>query len=320
MDVGFIGVGNIAGKHLENVHSAANARVAAVCDINEETAIEVAQTYEARAYTDYRSFYEKEKLDAVIVSIPPFAHEGQEIEAAKRGIPLFVEKPVTLNIEEAESIATHIDEASIVNQVGYVLRYDELTEKAQELLSDTEIGSAVGKYCYPGPPDVSWWRNRNKSGGQIIEQSTHLFDTLRYLIGDVRRVAAMGERSFFQSIDFPDTTGVVLEHSDGTISQVLSSLAVRDKVFELHVLGPDVDLSIDFIDRKLSGVVENEEIAFQSDQDPFRIEIESFLNAVESSDPTRAERSDYSNAIKTLNLTIAVDESASTNSFVQVRD
>src|SRR5437764_564245 len=93
---GFLGVGGMASIHLRNLATMEGVTLAAVCDVAEGRAEEVGRQYGATAYTDITAMLDGERLDALYVGVPPFAHTSQELAAIERGVHLFVEKPVAL--------------------------------------------------------------------------------------------------------------------------------------------------------------------------------------------------------------------------------
>jgi predicted dehydrogenase len=103
--IGFIGAGGIARQHLRNLREIPGADVVAVCDVARERAEEVAGEWGARPYADYREMVDGTPLDALYVCVPPFAHDGQELLAAERGIPFLVEKPLEIGTAYAERVA-----------------------------------------------------------------------------------------------------------------------------------------------------------------------------------------------------------------------
>src|SRR5690348_13080218 len=104
--LGFVGTGGIAQAHLEALAKLEGVRIGAVCDVVEERARAVADRFGSAVYTDYVPMLERERLDGLYVCLAPFAHRPRpdgtpppEILAAERGVHLFVEKPVCLDLE-----------------------------------------------------------------------------------------------------------------------------------------------------------------------------------------------------------------------------
>ena len=111
--LGFIGSGGNAGRHMRDLATIEGTELVAFCDVVLEKAENAAKKYEGSAYEDYNEMLEKEKLDAVYISIPPFAHSGPERAVIKTGLPMFVEKPVHMNLNDAREIARMVEEAGV---------------------------------------------------------------------------------------------------------------------------------------------------------------------------------------------------------------
>lgn len=318
MDVAFIGAGSIAAKHRENLQSFSNVSITAVCDIDEQVATSVAKEHDASAYIDHECLYENERLDAVFLVVPPFARTDQDAMAVERDIALFAEKPVGLSTDRTEAVRSQIEAAGIVNQAGYVLRFSEVVERARELVSPENISLAEGRYFYPDVPEAAWWRERAKSGGQVIEQSTHMFDLVRYLFGDVNRISATGSNRHVEAVDFSDTTIATVHHDSGVVSQIESSISTPVRALDLRILGPEVDLTIDLLENELYGTAHGEDVDFMSDVDPFHRELEAFVAAVSNGEQNLVARSSYAEAVETLRLTLAVNRSLDKSEHISV--
>src|SRR2546421_4608436 len=145
MKIAMIGVGGIAGNYRGSLKGLGQP-VTAVCDVNAERARQVAAEEGAQSYTDHRELLEKEKPDAVFVAIPPFAHTTQVSDAAKAGCALFVAKPIALDVATARPIAETVARSGVINQVGYMARYADITDRARQLVGDREIGMLVGRF------------------------------------------------------------------------------------------------------------------------------------------------------------------------------
>ena len=95
------------------------------------------------AYTDHTEMLQKEKLDVVFTCIPPGAHTTQVADAAAAGAALFVAKPVAQDLETAQHARDAITTAGVINQVGYMARYSDITAKAKALVGDRKLAHGV---------------------------------------------------------------------------------------------------------------------------------------------------------------------------------
>lgn len=311
-NIGFIGVGGIAQPHLDNLDEIDGASVTAVCDIDEEAARQAAEPREAAIYADHERMYEErgDELDAVYICLPPFAHTTQETMAAERGIHFLVEKPIALSVEKAHEIEDAVEENGVMAHVSYESRYNPLTEYIKEVVEDRQIAliDALVRSPVPGTP---WWGVKEKSGGQVVEMSTHQFDLIRHFAGEVERVVGYGSHEIVDEIDFEDATAAIMEHENGTVSHVSSTAAAPDWSSKgIHSIVGD-SLRLDWNGNRLTGIVDGTEIEKEADADNHRLEDQAFVEAIRNEDPNPL-KCPYSDAVRSLELTLAVQESLDT--------
>lgn len=333
LSVGFIGAGGIASIHLETLDAAVDGgltgcdgetvsvELTAVADVDTSRAQEVAKPRGATTYVDGVALIEEESVDAVVVAVPPFAHGEYERAAAGAGVDLFVEKPLGLDTDAVRETGRHVTEAGILAQVGYVCRYARITERTLELLDCRTVGHVDSTYWAP-MPETSWWRERARSGGQIVEQSTHVYDLHRYLAGDVTEATGSGTDGLLAGgIDFQDSTSVTMNHESGAVSHVSSACASPEFRFEVRVAAEDAVLELNYAEHTLTGTVDGESVSYEGDGDWYRREFEAFLRAAAGSDSTGGTessiptsrgdvRSDFADATETLSLTLGAREAA----------
>ncbi|WP_114579333.1 Gfo/Idh/MocA family protein [Saliphagus sp. LR7] len=306
--IAFIGSGGIAEwQHFDTLEEIDSAKVVGICDIDETAANEAAERFDAKVFTDHETLLDELTLDAVFICLPPFAHENQEIMAAERGINLFVEKPIALTNEKARTIREAIEANDVVSQVGYNWRYAPAVDRARELLEGRTIEYIDGRFWggVPGGED-HWWRHQARSGGQVVEQATHNFDMVRFLAGDVKRLYAAGADRVSDLVDFSDVTSTTMTHESGAVSHVSTSCIAEDGDSRLEVIADGATLTIS--QNEIHGSIDGDEIHEEFEANPYVTEVKSFLEAVETNDDSKI-RAPYSDATKTLALTLAVTES-----------
>ncbi|HEY3079589.1 MAG TPA: Gfo/Idh/MocA family oxidoreductase [Chloroflexota bacterium] len=320
--VGFIGVGGVAQVHLRALEAIDGARIVAACDANPEAAQSTARRYDGcRAFDDHRAMLDEAELDAVYVCLPPGAHTGQEIDVAEHGLPLFVEKPVGLDLALVRRTRDVLERQGILSSVGYNWRYLDVTDAARAEMSGRSAALAVG-YWVSGLPGSAWWRAREQSGGQVVEQTTHIFDLCRYLVGEVRRVFAGGSRGQFAEIpgyNIDDASAATLVFHGGAVGMVASSdLAPRGyQNIGLHLFSRELVLEIGSTRLRVVRAGRLEEV--QSATSAYQLEDRVFVQAVARGDRS-AIRCDYADATRTLELTLAVDRSIQTGEPVALAD
>lgn len=308
--IGFVGTGNIANSHMRSLAEIPEAEMVAFCDVVEEKALTAATTYEGKAYTKYEDMYDNEALDAVYICVPPFAHQMQELAAIERGLPIFVEKPVATRMELARTIESAIQDKNLISAVGYHWRYMDTTERAIAQLGEEPVGFALGAWM-GGMPGVSWWRVLAESGGQIVEQTTHIFDLARHLLGEVESVHAFARTGLIEDVenyDVHDASITNLRFKNGTVASITSAcmLSAGGHV-GLDLYQQDQVLRLVHRALTIENAAGSETIELANN--PTQAEDRTFLQAVQSGDAA-AIRCDYAEAVKTLELTLAATQSA----------
>src|SRR5215207_7063996 len=223
--VGFVGAGGIARRHIENLLGFSDVRIVAICDPMGERAEAAAARAGAKGYGDHCAMLDREELDAIYICTPPFAHGEPERACIERKLPFFVEKPIAADLETAEAIARDVVRSALVTGVGYHWRYLDITERATELLAANPARLITGYWLDLTPPPV-WWTKEAYSGGQVVEQTTHIFDLARVLVGEVEEIyAAAGrtERADYPECDISEASTAALRFETGAVGSISST-------------------------------------------------------------------------------------------------
>jgi predicted dehydrogenase len=217
INVGLIGLGAIHEAHVDGYQRCADARVAAVCDVDADLAQRKARLYGARMYTDYRELLASGGIDAVDIMLPHSLHEVVASAAVKQGKHVLVEKPLAPSsaaiirlIDLAEvtgrtlAVAENTRFVSAYAAIDAVLRSDLIG--TPQVVRTLICGSEVSRLANGG----TWKGNRNGSGGGVImDAGVHSFYLIRWLFGQVKLLHAHAERRIEASEveDFAVVTG-----------------------------------------------------------------------------------------------------------------
>ncbi|RLE90067.1 MAG: gfo/Idh/MocA family oxidoreductase [Thermoprotei archaeon] len=322
--IGFIGCGGIAGVHASYLSTMREVDLVAFCDIIRERAESMANKYGGSPYTDYHEMLKREKLDAVFICLPPFAHRDEVMISAEMGVHIYIEKPIALDIKLAREMVRAVEKAGVKSQVGYQLRFGAGVERAKELIDKGEIGSiglVVGKYwCRFIRRD--WWLDRSKSGGQIVEQATHVYDLLRWLCGDVLRVYCEMDRIFYREepgMTIEDVSATVLRFKSGAIGTVTATIGAVPKFgwVKWCIIGSNAmldsedpnNLKVYWSSKTPLTIEEYKEV----DRDPMLLAVRDFIEAILEDRPTRTP---IKEGAKSLELTLAAVKASETNSVI----
>ncbi len=343
-----IGCGGIGSYHLGHFLQFKDIELAGFCDLIPERAEEFVKTAQSgEAFTDYRIMLDKIQPDMVFVCIPPYCHGDVEFDLIKRRIPFFVEKPVSLDLELSKKIRDAIEEASLITAVGFQCRYSNTNVAAKAFTASNEV---VFIECarMGGMPGVDWWRQRSLSGGQIVEQTIHQFDIIRYVYGiEPTEVFSYGARGFMKDIpnyDTEDLSATVVKFESGAVGMLATGCyATSGNCFDSKVTfgtrGARMDLRIldsvriygignEKIDENKKGGFliagdggmarsEGGAIVYSEEGDAGVMCDRTFIDAVLTGDASKI-RSPYSDAVKTLAFTLACNQSIDTGLAVKI--
>ena len=316
--IGFIGCGGNANGHMNRLAEIEGARVVAVCDVQAERAQSAAEKHNADAYTTHQKLLERDDLDAVYLSLPVFAHGEPELDVIHRGLPFFVEKPVAINMDTALMIEEELSSPTeLITCVGYQLRYLGSTQITRQILQDRTINMIVGKYwCSTGHGDPNAWiRQMNKSGGQLVEQATHTIDMMRYMCGEVETVYAMQANRFLKETDCPDANSVALQFASGAVGSLTATWAYAGDWANANIL--DVLYEGELLNWNPSSVTVQENGDWVDKTAPSPTIDDVFVEAVRSGDASSI-LSPYSDAVKTLAISVAANQSAQENRPIDI--
>jgi predicted dehydrogenase len=220
---GLLGCGGIGTRHAAAIAALPEALQLVACAGREESKVAAfAGTVGATGYTDIRRMLDRERLDLLIVALPPSAHAGQVELAAAAGVHLLVEKPIALDMERAQSMIAAAERARIVAACGFMYRFGAAVEWWEAAKAAGETGRAglfAGQF-HCNALHASWWRERARSGGQIIEQLIHILDLARCQLGEPQHVYARAANVFHRGVtgyDSEDVSAIVFGYDDGRV-------------------------------------------------------------------------------------------------------
>ncbi|MBG0738326.1 Gfo/Idh/MocA family oxidoreductase [Paeniglutamicibacter antarcticus] len=191
--VGVVGVGKMGLSHLSMLRAHPQVELAAVCD-SAKYVLDVLEKYtKMRTFTDYGRMLDEAELDAVVIATPTGTHFAMAEQAIKRGLHVFCEKPLTLNIKDSQILADLAEEHGVITQVGYHNRFVGAFEEAKTLLNAGAIGRVTHVLAESyGPvvlqPKGTTWRNRRDSGGGCLyDYAAHAIDLVNWYCGTPTR-------------------------------------------------------------------------------------------------------------------------------------
>lgn len=305
MNVALVGTGYIADRHAEAL-TALGAEI--VGHVGRAGAGPAAARWGGRAYSSVADLLSSEEVAAAWICVPPAAHGDIELALIDHGVPFYVEKPIGADLETPRRIAAALAGGPMAC-VGYYWRTMEVIPELRRMLAETP--PRLVRAAWHGPlPTVPWWRVEAQSGGQMVEQATHLFDLARFLLGELEVRHATADhhgQPGCPDLDVATASTATLRFDNGaavfTATCVLS--ATFDAEIEFHCDGRKLTLNRTVLRRQDADGTHETPIG----RDPLLLADERFLAAVADDDPSRLV-CDYHDALRTQELCCRVREVA----------
>ena len=187
-----IGLGRIADHFMRGILATTNSSVTGLVSGHRDKADKIAAQYNVPAaniynYENFDQIARNPNIDAVYVALPNSMHAEYTIRAAKAGKHVLCEKPMALNVAEAESMIAACKAANVKLMIAYRCHYEPTNLKAVKLLRDGALGqvqsieSAFGFNIAPGE-----WRINKKlaGGGPLFDVGIYSLNACRYLTGE----------------------------------------------------------------------------------------------------------------------------------------
>ena len=224
--IGIIGCGGISNSHVIGYRSA-GAEIVAIADVDNNTLERRQHEWGVPlAFPRFEDLVAERSIDAVSICTPNAFHHAAAVAAAKAGKHVLCEKPISLNLDQAQEMVDACANAGVVLQVGHHLRSMVAAVRAKSMIDEGAIGRvtyvrARQAHDWGGARTVrsSFGTRANSGGGTLLDNGCHLFDLCRYLGGDVVDVYARVATLKFD-VEVEDTATASLGFRSGAIGQV----------------------------------------------------------------------------------------------------
>lgn len=237
LKIGIIGLGHLGKIHLEQWQKIPGTEIVGVFDINQDLAKSIANEFKLDYFTDAEELINL--AQAIDIVSPTVSHFYWAKKAASKGKHLFIEKPMTQNVKEAEELIQIVDSTGIKCQVGHVERYNPaLLALKNVTLSPLFIESHRLSPFNPRGTDVS----------VIMDLMIHDIDILLHLVkSPIQNIAANGVAVLSNS---PDIANARITFENGCVANLTSSRISLKKMRKMRLFQKDAYIGIDFLEKK----------------------------------------------------------------------
>ena len=267
--VGIIGFGRMGITHYSIINTHPKVEMTAIADTS-SMMLNMIKKYlpTVKLYEDYKDLLKSGLCDAVIVCTPSVMHFEVCKMAAELGINVFCEKPFTTSPAQAKELAELFEKKGLVNQVGYVYRFDAVFGKVKEMLGQ----GLIGRVCHTNvqflsstiskmQPEKGWRSKRENGGGATYEMGSHVIDLMEFFFGKPERIAGtmMGQVYSEAVEDTCDAQVVYADDMRANIHVNWSDYTYRKPMLKLDIHGTKGKIQADLYGYKVYLREENAE-------------------------------------------------------------
>ncbi len=226
--IAVIGTGRMGSVHARNiVRQIPEAELVAVCDIRLEVAQAVADELGIqRVVYDYHDLLQDPEIEAILISSSTNTHAFMIKDVAAAGKHIFCEKPLALELDKIDEALAAVDAAGVKLQVGFNRRFDKSYQRLHALVASGEIGRPCILRITNRDPDFPSMDFLRVSGGIFLDLAIHDFDMVRYQVGEVQEIYAMGHvllNDELKEFNDVDTDVIALRFANGALGVIDNS-------------------------------------------------------------------------------------------------
>jgi len=330
LKIGVVGLGWVAGAHIETFKQVTGGRVTAVCSRREldPAALQAQYGIPLKVYQDYAQMLADPEIDAIDICTPHPFHAEQAIAAAQAGKHLIIEKPIALTWDEARRVRDAIDAAGVRAMVCFELRYSAQFTLAravldQGLLGDLHYGE-VDYYHGIGPwyGQFPWNVKKDMGGSSLLTAGCHAMDILllmmRAPVEEVTSYATTSTSEIFAPYEYPTSTVTIVKFAGGKIGKVASIIdCLQPYYFHTHLVGSHGTLlDTKLHSTRLPGMIKTEWSTLAThpvdsgdvSDHPYQPQFQAFVDATLAGE--RMPLTDFDTALETHRVVYAADLSA----------
>ena len=248
--IGIVGLGWVAGAHIEAFRSVRGASVRAICSRRKHDPADLESTYgiPLKAYTDYEAMLADPDIDVIDICTPHPLHPAQAIAAAQANKHLIIEKPVALKYEDLNAVRDAIRTAGVQAAVCFECRFSAHFTLIRSVLDQGLLGSIhYGEADYyhgvgPWYGQFEWNVKKDIGGSSLLTGGCHALDALLMFMGDeVEEVMCYQTKSSheaFAPYEYPTTSTSLLRFADGRVGKVASVIdCMQPYYFHVQLVG-----------------------------------------------------------------------------------
>ena len=232
--IGVIGVGHLGQHHVKHYKTLDNVVLIGVFDINRERSSEISKKFDVKVFDDLNSILEEVDALSIVTNTEHHYKIAEKCLRTKKHV--FIEKPITAVVEEADKLISMAEQNRVLIQIGHIERLNP----ALLALDEYEIKPKFIEIQRLAP-----YTSRGTDVPVVLDKMIHDIDILLSLVKvPIKKIQATGLSILTDSIDIAHAR---MRFEDGTVASVMSSRIARDEVRKIKIFQKDLYATLDLL-------------------------------------------------------------------------
>lgn len=237
--VGVVGAGKMGSFHCTKLKQMKNVDFIGIFDKDSKRAREISQRFQIQAFDTYSNLLQH--VDAIIVAAPTRFHFTLVEEAIRYDKHVFVEKPITTTIEEANKIKSLLKNKKVKFQVGHIERFNPVIQQLHQYIEKDKIINIEAKRLA--------FSDRIKDVDVVLDVMIHDIDIILSIVkSKIRRISAEGIR--LPNTGKYDTVTALILFENGVVANLVSSNVSHEKVRTLTIYEKEKVIKTDYLNKQ----------------------------------------------------------------------
>lgn len=243
--VAVIGIGNMGKNHVRTYAEIPEVEFVGIADLNDALGKKMSATYQVPFFNDFETMIDEARPDAVSVCVPTSFHYKVVRHCLERGIHVLVEKPITMDVPQAEELIGLAKRKGVLLSVGHIERHNPAVVKVKEMIDKGELGKVtaiLARRVGGFPPQI-------KDANIAVDLAIHDIDIVNYLLGGLPSSVAVhkaknhiGQRE--DSVEF------FLQYN-GASAYIQANWITPVKIRKLTITGSEGYLEMDYLNQQI---------------------------------------------------------------------
>lgn len=274
INTAIIGIGHLGSRHLKVYREQLSEKVnlVGICDHHSERTQKFAEHYKVKSFQDYKDLVSQ--VTAVNICVPTSSHFEIGKYFLERGVHTFIEKPITLNLKEADILIKLAKKKNLTLQVGHVERFNSAFETIKPFAQNPLFIECHRLNQFP---------NRSLDIGVVMDLMIHDIDIVLGLVNSpLKTTHAIGVKVL---TDREDIANARLIFQNGCVCNLTASRISEEVMRKIRIFLDDTYISLDYVKqeaflyKKTGTSITKTNIPIEKEE-PLKKELESFINCV----------------------------------------